>query len=72
MTEVPTGSCSVTLFCIDKWNIACHVSEKKKGMSLFTIAVIADGKLVSSEETKEEKNSCRVATGWMASSIQWT
>ena len=48
------------------------MSVKKKGMSLFTIAVIADGKLVSSEETKEEKNSCRVATGWMASSIQWT
>ena len=48
------------------------MSVKKKGMSLFPIAVIADGKLASSEETKEEKSSCRVATGWMASSIQWT
>ena len=44
----------------------------KKGISLFMIAVIVDGKVVSSEETKEEKNSCKVVEGWMASSSQWT
>ena len=47
-------------FCLEKWNVACHISKPKMAQSSAT-ASIADGELVSPEGTQEGKNTCHPA-----------